>query len=171
MISVSNSPCSPTVYWIDSLKLFPFDQQRLLEGEQLNASILMAVATIYCTQFPELPPIQDPAYVLNLKKKVPSSTLGEQLAALYGHVAVGGEFTVHQQQVQVQSGSTDCGLFTIAFATSILLGDEPATLQYNQKEMRGHLAYCLENELMTPFPAVVKRTRRWPQPLQLKLKL
>ena len=46
-----------------------------------------------------------------------------------------------------------------------------ATLQYNQKEMRGHLAYCLENELKTPFPAVVKRTRRWPQPLQLKLKL
>ena len=150
MISVSDSPCSPAVYWIDSLKLLPFDQQRLLEGEQLNASILMAVTTIYRTQFPKLPPIQDPAYVLNLKKLCPardgsmyfhnhdghwtlsqltdgqvnhydslqtkfiSSTLGEQPAALYGHVAVGGEFTVYQQQVQVQSGSIDCGLFTIA---------------------------------------------------------
>ena len=150
MISVSDSPCSPTVYWIDNLKLFPFNQQRLLEGEQLNASILMAVTTIYRTQFPELPPIQDPAYVLNLKKLCParddsmyfhnhdghwtlsqltdgqvnhydslqtkfiSSTLGEQPAALNGHVTVGGEFTVYQQQVQVQSGSIDCGLFTIA---------------------------------------------------------
>lgn len=207
LISISDSPCSPTVYWIDSLKLFPSDQQRLLEGGELNARLLMAAATIYRTQFPELPSFQDPGYALNLKKLRPategsmyfhnhdghwtlskladgrishydslqakyiSSTLGEQLAALYGHLAEASELTVRQQQVQVQRGGKDCGLFTVAFAMSVLLGDEPCMLQYDQKQMRGHLAHCLENQLMTPFPAVVKRTRRQPQPLLLKLKL
>lgn len=107
----------------------------------------------------------------SLQAKYISSTLGEQLAALYGHLAEASELTVRQQQVQVQRGGKDCGLFTVAFAMSVLLGDEPCMLQYDQKQMRGHLAHCLENQLMTPFPAVVKRTRRQPQPLLLKLKL
>lgn len=67
----------------------------------------------------------------SLQAKYISSTLGEQLAALYGHLAEAGELTVLQQRVQVQRGSTDCGLFTLAFATSVLLGDDPASLQYD----------------------------------------
>ena len=44
----------------------------------------------------------------SLQTKFISSTLGEQLAALYGHVAVGGEFTVHQQQVGVGAQTVAC---------------------------------------------------------------
>lgn len=167
----------------------------------------MAVAKIFRSQFPELPPIQDTAYAQDPKRLRPaeegsmfvhnhnghwslsqlsagrvvhydslpsssiSSALGVQLAALYGHTAEGGELSVHQPQVQVQQGGKDCGLFAVAFATSLLLGDEPATLQYNQKAMRKHLEHCLEKELMTPFPAALKRSCRKHEPLQMNLKI
>ncbi len=183
VIMISESPCSPAVYWVDSLKLYPIDQEQLQKGEELNARTLMAVTTIYKTQFPEVPPFQDTAYVLELEKLHPArdgcmyyhnhnghwtlsqlsggrvihydslqakficSALGDQLAAPYGHIAEAYELIVDQKQVQVQRGSNDCGVFAIAFATSVLLGEEPSTLQYDQKELRGHLAHCLENTL------------------------
>ena len=60
--------------------------------------------------------------------------------------------------VQRQSGSSDCGLFAIAFATSICFGTHPEKTFYCQKAMRQHLVNCIENGYMTEFP--VQRTRR-----------
>ena len=42
--------------------------------------------------------------------------------------------------VQKQSGSEDCGLFAIAFATSIAFGQDPLKTTYTQSFMRKHLA-------------------------------
>lgn len=207
MVPISYSPCSPTVYWIDGLKLPKSDEKRLARDQELNDRILMGMAHIFQMQFPELPPMQDTGYAVKLQKLRPAtegsmyfhnydghwslsqlsggsvdlydslqakfigSTLKEQLVALYGDLAEDGELTVSQHQVQLQKGSTDCGLFAVAFATSILLGDQPSSLQYKQKEMRGHLTDCLQNQLMIPFPAVSKKSLRQPQPLKTKLKL
>ena len=68
------------------------------------------------------------------------------------------EINVHFVDVQRQSGGGDCGLFAIAFATSICFGTHPETKFYCQAKMRQHLMKCIEEGVMTEFP--VQRTRR-----------
>ena len=48
--------------------------------------------------------------------------------------------------VQQQAGSTDCGLFAIAFATDLAFGEDPVKISYQQCAMREHFAKCLQNE-------------------------
>ena len=38
--------------------------------------------------------------------------------------------------VQKQSGGNDCGLFALAFATSLCAGDDPSVLTYMQRQLR-----------------------------------
>ena len=52
----------------------------------------------------------------------------------------------------MQSGSCDCRLLAIAFATTIAHGNDPVQCNYNQAEMRGHLYQCLQERTVTPFP-------------------
>ena len=59
---------------------------------------------------------------------------------------------------QVQSGGSDCGLFSIANATALIFGKDPGRLFYDQASMRQHLFKCLESKRMLPFPT--KRARR-----------
>ena len=63
------------------------------------------------------------------------------------------QITLEFVDVQEQRGSSDCGLFAIAFITSVCCGVDPATLNYNQKAMRQHLLECIENDQMKPFPS------------------
>ena len=70
--------------------------------------------------------------------------------------------TFENEKVQKQVGSSDCGLFSLAFATDLCFGLEPKNQKYNQKEMRQHFVCCLESGKMTPFP---KTERRVPLPL------
>ena len=65
--------------------------------------------------------------------------------------------TFLNEKVQRQLGSSDCGLFTLAFATDLCHGLDPSTQSYNQKEMRQHYVHCLESGRMTPFPKTNKR--------------
>ena len=53
---------------------------------------------------------------------------------------------------QKQTGNKDCGLFAIATATAMLFGHNAATVYFNQKLMREHLARCFEGQHVTPFP-------------------
>ena len=59
--------------------------------------------------------------------------------------------------VQMQDGASDCGLFAIAFTTSICNDHDPTTLQYNQSAMRSHFLKCIEQGQITPFPSVPRR--------------
>ena len=63
--------------------------------------------------------------------------------------------------VQKQSGGYDCGLFAIAFATSLVYGVQPGNVRYDQPKMRKHLCQCLEEERIRPFPAL--KTKRTPR--------
>lgn len=54
----------------------------------------------------------------------------------------------------LQKGSSECGLFAIASATSLCLGMDPEKQNYSQDHMRDHLANCFINGAMTPFPVV-----------------
>ena len=52
-----------------------------------------------------------------------------------------------------QIGSSDCGVFAIAFATDFALGSNPASHHNEQNKLRPHFIECLKSEQMTPFPS------------------
>ena len=66
--------------------------------------------------------------------------------------------------VQWQSGVNDCGLFAIAFATSICSGEDPTTITFRQEDMRSHLLSCIQTSKLTGFPP--RNTRRRSKPIR-----
>ena len=58
--------------------------------------------------------------------------------------------TVHFPNVQKQEGVVDCGLFAIAFATSLAFGQDK--FKFLQEKLRSHLADCFEHKYMVTFP-------------------
>lgn len=62
------------------------------------------------------------------------------------------------KDVQMQSGTADCGMFAIAFATALIYGKQPGEFCFDQSRMRTHLMECLEARKISMFP--VKRMRR-----------
>ena len=107
----------------------------------------------------------------SLQAKCIAPELRKQLIALYGHTSDGTTLQIIQPQVQVQRGSKDCGCFAVAFAVSLLLGDDPTTLTYHQKDMREHFIVCLEARLFTPFPATEKKAKRRTPDMKLNIQL
>ena len=69
----------------------------------------------------------------------------------------GSEVTFVYEKVQKQLGSSDCGLFALAFATDLCHGLDPTKQSYNQEMMPRHFVSCLEKGKMTPFPNTAKR--------------
>ena len=101
---------------------------------------------------------QHPAEVLVYDSLYPcaSSDIKRQIAALLATSA--STITLKYIDVQMQSGTYDCGLFAIAFATALVLGQNPGQFLFDQAAMRRHLWNCLKNGKMTMFP--VKKERR-----------
>ena len=66
---------------------------------------------------------------------------------------------VTYSNVQWQSGGSDCGLFALAFATSLCEGHDPATILYDQPRMRDHLLSCIIAGKITTFPQRSSRRR------------
>ena len=61
--------------------------------------------------------------------------------------------TIRQAHIaNTQIGGLDCGLFSIAYAIELAIGNDPATFTFDQSMMRHHLITCLENRRLTPFP-------------------
>ena len=55
---------------------------------------------------------------------------------------------------QKQTGGKDCGIFAIAFATSLAFGIDVNGTTFHQEKMRLHLARCFTENKMTVFPTV-----------------
>ena len=53
---------------------------------------------------------------------------------------------------QRQKEDKDCGLFAIAYATTITFDQNAAKNRFNQESIHTHLAACLQQNTMTPFP-------------------
>ena len=77
----------------------------------------------------------------------------------------GDVVTFVNEKVQKQLGSSDCGLFALAFATDLCHGLDPTNRSYDQQMMRQHYVNCLEGGMMSPFPTT---TRRVPYHLDTK---
>jgi hypothetical protein len=52
--------------------------------------------------------------------------------------------TIVRPSMQNQKGCSDCGLFAVAVAFSLLIGEDPSTQAYDQKTMRVHLTMCFQ---------------------------
>ena len=62
-------------------------------------------------------------------------------------------YTVNSQQ---QYGTDDCGLFAIACAYELCLGNNPGKIQFHQNVLRDHYTQCLSNKQLTSFPQVTR---------------
>ncbi|KAL5515870.1 hypothetical protein EMCRGX_G001111 [Ephydatia muelleri] len=61
--------------------------------------------------------------------------------------------TVHHANVDKQKNGHDCGVYAIAFATSLCYGQDVMSIHYDNHKMRQHLVECLEGAKMLPFPS------------------
>lgn len=64
------------------------------------------------------------------------------------------------KNVQRQGTGYDCGVFAIAFATSLLHGQDPTTVTYDVRQLRPHLRACMAAGNLTPFPSTPSRSSR-----------
>ncbi|CAF1492282.1 unnamed protein product [Adineta steineri] len=65
--------------------------------------------------------------------------------------------SVYFQNVQQQIGGNDCGLFALAFATSLCYQEVPSLLCYDQRSLRNHYVQCIESNKVQPFPSKSRR--------------
>ena len=61
---------------------------------------------------------------------------------------------------QRQSGSDDSGLFAIASAFELCLGEDPTRKKYNQVQMRAHLMSCFFKDSLSSFDSSRRRPHR-----------
>ena len=74
-----------------------------------------------------------------------------QMAQIYRAPNNQPSLSVKVLPVQQQNGYRDCGLFAIAFATEICMGQNPSKAVFIQTQMRGHFFRCLTTGNMMPF--------------------
>lgn len=68
------------------------------------------------------------------------------------------QFSYVVKPCQQQKNNYDCGVFAIAYATSIAMGIDPSTTILDKKQMRNHLIQCLLNQEFTLFPTTSRGT-------------
>lgn len=60
--------------------------------------------------------------------------------------------TVEMPSTQKQTNGSDCGLYALAFAMTIVDGGDPGATFYDRTQLRAHLRRCLQEGVMTKFP-------------------
>ena len=63
--------------------------------------------------------------------------------------------TIEIMDVLKQRGCVDCGLFALAFSTSLCIGEQPSEKRYSQKDLRAHLYSVFDSDSSSPqsFPS------------------
>ena len=79
----------------------------------------------------------------------------EEIAALL--CANTKSITLEYMNVHRQIGTSDCGLFALAFATSLCHADDPTQHLYTQDAMRAHLIAAFESGKLKDFPITSSR--------------
>ncbi len=91
----------------------------------------------------------------------PDCTLSNQTKRQIASVLMASEEAINIQivKVQAQMGTSDCGLFCLAFATSLGAGVNPTEECYIQSDFRVHFFKCLENRKIIPFPTKARKNK------------
>ena len=87
-------------------------------------------------------------------------SIAKQVAA-FSFCTTSSELVIHTMDVHQQPNSKDCGVFSIAFATSLAFGVCPTELRFDVPNLRNHLLQCLEEGRFRQFPytATIKPTK------------
>ena len=88
----------------------------------------------------------------SLKKKHISKDVTAQIAS-YAYCP-GPQLTILSKSIQQQGNGVDCGVYVIAFATSLAYGSNPEKESYDKKKIRPHLVECLKIGKLTTFPTI-----------------
>jgi len=70
------------------------------------------------------------------------------------------KLTFEIMNVARQTGSTDCGLYAIAYAQCLLSGKDPVNAVFDQTLMRKHLLTAFDHEELSEFPVTSLRVVR-----------
>ena len=65
-----------------------------------------------------------------------------------------GRFVVKSVKVKKQLGSSDCGLFALAYAYELANGQNPALCAFDQHKMRSHFNSILKTRQIVSFPHI-----------------
>ena len=87
----------------------------------------------------------------SLRTKSPDHSILSQASTILQSKA--NKIKLKMVNVQQQSGSSDCGLFALAFAYDLCSDVDPFTKVYLQSKMRSHFNECLISEKIVPFPS------------------
>ena len=82
----------------------------------------------------------------------PNKHTEKQLCSLYRDQIQNFKLEVELLTVQTQKGVVECGLFAIAFAVDLAFGNDPATIFYDQDDMRSHLLDGFHDMKLELFP-------------------
>lgn len=97
-----------------------------------------------------------------------TSHIKKQIASMLFHS--GPVVKLNIQQVQQQGNSVDCGVFAVAYATSILHGQNPEDLNYDTYSLRQHLLTCISSGIFKPFPlSKLRQNKAKKKTLKMKL--
>ena len=84
-----------------------------------------------------------------------STEIQDQIKAIYGVPR-----SVAIPRIAQQKGSKDCGLYAIAYAWHLALGEKPEDVVFCQKNMRDHLVNCFITQQMRSFPHTQTKATR-----------
>ena len=80
---------------------------------------------------------QDEVFIFDSLYCSVSQSVKNQIAAILATTSK--RIQLNFVSVQQQSGGCDCGLFTLAFATTLVSGHNPGHYVFDQRKMRKHL--------------------------------
>ena len=138
-------------------------RQRVMEKQRRSACTTKTLQYLMHGRYPEGSSKQDKGVIRKRSKHYrardgqlyrvcTSKNKQEERLCLVIYGVTGGSDTIRVEfsPIQQQAGSTDCGIFAIAFATDLAFG-KPVKISYQQCAMREHFAKCLQNEKMEKF--------------------
>lgn len=128
-------------------------------GFDIQRGAFVQVLNVYGSHWITVSSVGCPTGTVNIYDSLPNCALysrtKRQIASIVFLTCK--KINVNFVEVQVQSGGSDCGLFSLAFAASLCAGEDPSQTSYRQHNFRSHLVGCLEERNLTPFP---KRSRK-----------
>ena len=123
-------------------------QKQFVQIINVNKNHWIALSTVGCQK------ASIKIFDCNGGKELPKPTLKLMSGLLQTQE---NQFSVEFVDVQLQEGSHDCGLFALAYITSICNGQDPAVVLYKQNAMRKHVLKSIEDGVMTAFPTSASR--------------
>ena len=67
--------------------------------------------------------------------------------------------TIQMVDVEKQCNGSDCGVFAVSIAHDLCAGFDPGNVKYDHKNIRSHLATCLEDTSFHRFPILTNKRK------------